>query len=364
MPLSQFNPAYCQKQLSDKQEKIQRLFAPFYSGEIATFASQPEHYRMRTEFRLWHTNDDVFYVMFRKDDPKTPHRIDQFPVANDHINRLMPLLLDYIRSRDILRRKLFQVEFLTAQNGDCVVSLIYHKALDEAWIDAAKELQGALKVDVIGRARKQKIVLGKDFVTETMQVNGRKYQYQQIENSFTQPNAKVCEHMLNWAFQQSQSAQGDLLELYCGNGNFTLPFAQHFGKVLATEISKTSVRSALYNAEQNGVDNLTILRMSSEEFTSALNGEREFKRLEGIDLATYDLRTLFVDPPRAGLDEGTCALARGFDKIIYVSCNPDTLARDIAALSETHKVSTMALFDQFPYTDHAECGAVLDRISG
>ncbi len=363
MPLSQFNPAYCQKQLSDKQEKIQRLFAPFYSGEIATFASQPEHYRMRTEFRLWHTNDDVFYVMFRKDDPKTPHRIDQFPVANDHINRLMPLLLDYLRPRDILRRKLFQVEFLTAQNGDCVISLIYHRALDEAWIDAAKKLQGELKVDVIGRARKQKIVLGKDFVTETMQINGRKYQYQQIENSFTQPNAGVCEHMLNWACQQSQSAQGDLLELYCGNGNFTLPFAQHFGKVLATEISKTSVRSARYNAEQNGVDNLTILRMSSEEFTCAWNGEREFKRLEGIDLTEYDLRTLFVDPPRAGLDEGTCALARRFDKIIYVSCNPDTLARDIAALSETHKVSTMALFDQFPYTDHAECGAVLDRIS-
>jgi len=359
MPLSQFDPNNYQQQLDTKHLQMQDLFAPFYLGNIQVFASEALHYRMRTEFRLWHQDDDLFYVMFRQDDPKTPHRIDSFPVANEHINRLMPELLDHIRPHEILRRKLFQVEFLTAQDGDCVISLLYHKQLDDIWQTAASELKNKLGVDIIGRARKQKIVLGKDYVTETMHVNTRDYRYQQIENSFTQPNAVVCQHMLNWACQQSKDTSGDLLELYCGNGNFTLPFAAHYDKVLATEISKTSVRSALLNAEQNNVDNLTILRMSSEEFTSAWNGEREFKRLEGVNLSDYNLQTLFVDPPRAGLDEGTCALAKRFNTIIYVSCNPQTLARDMAALSDTHKVTTMALFDQFPYTHHAECGAVL-----
>ncbi len=361
MPLSQIDPQRYSEQLEAKRVEMQALFCDHYHADMAVYPSAPLHYRMRAEFRIWHCDNDLFYAMFRPDDRKTPHRVDAFPVANETINRLMPALLEAIRPHDVLRRKLFQVEFLSASSGECVVSLIYHRQLDEAWVEAANSLADALKIDIIGRARKQKLVLSKDYVTETLHIAGRDYRYQHIENSFTQPNHGVCEHMVTWACQQSEGAEGDLLELYCGNGNFTLPMAQHYRRVLATEISKTSVRSALYNAELNGVDNLQILRMSSEEFTEAWNGEREFRRLEGVALDDYQLHTLFVDPPRAGLDEGTTALARRFDKIIYVSCNPHTLARDIAALAETHHVESMALFDQFPYTHHAECGAVLVR---
>jgi len=362
MPLSQIDPQNYHQQLDDKQREMQQLFADHYHGEFDVFASKPLHYRMRAEFRVWHAEDDLFYVMFRQDDPKTPHRIDHFPVANETINRLMPALLAAVKPHEILRRKLFQVEFLSATSGECVVSLIYHKPLDDHWKEAAEQLAKGLGIHLIGRSRKQKIIIGQDFVTETLLVGNKQYRYQQIENSFTQPNHDVCEAMVNWACQQSVNSRGDLLELYCGNGNFTLPLARHFQRVLATEISKTSVRSALHNAEQNGVKNLQILRMSSEEFTQAWNGDREFRRLDGIDLQQYQLQTLFVDPPRAGLDEGTTELAKRFAKILYISCNPQTLARDVAALSHSHKVTRMALFDQFPYTHHAECGAVLELI--
>jgi len=70
---------------------------------------------------------------------------------------------------------------------------------------------------------------------------------------------------------------------------------------------------------------------------------------------------VFVDPPRAGLDDGTRDLVSDFDHIIYISCNPETLQRDLDALSNTHTIERMAMFDQFPYTDHAECGAFLKR---
>ena len=95
-------------------------------------------------------------------------------------------------------------------------------------------------------------------------------------------------------------ARTDLLELYCGNGNFTAVLAQHFKSVLATEISKISVRSAETNFTHNKVDNVSVVRMSSEEFTQALNGERPFRRLKDIDLDSYNFSTIFVDPPRAG----------------------------------------------------------------
>ena len=99
--------------------------------------------------------------------------------------------------------------------------------------------------------------------------------------------------------QQSAGLGGDLLELYCGNGNFTLPLASQFERVLATEIAKISVNSAHWNLQENGVSNVTIVRMSSEEITSALNGERPFRRLKEIDLESYQFSTVFVDPTQS-----------------------------------------------------------------
>ncbi len=154
---------------------------------------------------------------------------------------------------------------------------------------------------------------------------------------------------------------GDLLELYCGNGNFTLPLSRHFDRVIATELSKTSIRAARENIAANQIDNIEMIRLSAEEVTQALNGEREFRRLADLPqpLADYDLRTLFVDPPRAGLDDGTVQMAARFPRLLYISCNPVTLAQNLTDLDATHRIEQFALFDQFPYTDHMECGALL-----
>ena len=66
-----------------------------------------------------------------------------------------------------------------------------------------------------------------------------------------------------------------------------------------------------------------------------------------------------MDPPRAGLDHDTCMLISIFDKIIYISCNPETLARDVTKLLLTHVIIRVAAFDQFPYTHHLESGVFL-----
>ena len=138
--------------------------------------------------------------------------------------------------------------------------------------------------------------------------------------------------MLGWAKEVTQPFSGDLVELYCGNGNFTCVLADNFDRVLATEISKTSVNSAHVNFADNGVTNATIARMSSEEFTQALNKEREFRRLSHVDLDSYNFSTILVDPPRAGLDAATEALVQRFDNIVYISCNPLTLERELETL--------------------------------
>ena len=101
--------------------------------------------------------------------------------------------------------------------------------------------------------------------------------------------------------------------------------------------------------------------MSSEEFSEAMNGERKFRRLEGFDLTAYNYDTVLVDPPRAGLDPASVELVSRFNKVIYISCNPNTLKDNLIELSKTHTMEKFALFDQFPYTDHIETGVVLIR---
>jgi len=71
---------------------------------------------------------------------------------------------------------------------------------------------------------------------------------------------------------------------------------------------------------------------------------------------------VLVDPPRSGLDPDSTELVSRFQKIIYISCNPETLKENLTQLSKTHKIDRFALFDQFPYTHHVEVGMVLSRL--
>ncbi|EAW29938.1 tRNA (uracil-5-)-methyltransferase [marine gamma proteobacterium HTCC2143] len=361
MPLSKVNPVFYSQQLQTKADLITSRFADFDAPALTIFNSPALHYRVRAEFKIWHEGDDSFYAMFNKAAPKQPVRIDTFPIGSELINSLMSKLMSEIRSDSMLRLKLFQVEFLTTLSGESLITMIYHKPLNDDWRRLAEILQQKLDTRIIGRSKKQRMVLSQDCVTETLTVDGRQYLYQQVENSFTQPNAQVNQKMLSWALTSSADLGGDLVELYCGNGNFTAVLAANFDKVLATEISKTSVKSAQHNFEMNGINNVHIARMSAEEFSSALAGDRTFRRLKDVDLSSYTFSTVLVDPPRAGLDTATTQLISRFDNILYISCNPETLYQNVADLNKTHRITKIAIFDQFPYTDHIECGIMLKK---
>ncbi|MGD9660594.1 MAG: tRNA (uridine(54)-C5)-methyltransferase TrmA [Porticoccaceae bacterium] len=352
------DPNLYQQQLAEKHQRILRLFGDITLPEIRIFESQPLNFRMRAEFRIWHQGEKSFYAM-TPSGQRSPSPIDDFAIGSKAMVTIMPPLLDAINSNPALRKKLYGCEFLTTQTNEVLVTLIYHRPLDDLWLAEAQSLATTLKIDLIGRSKKQKLVIGKDFVTESLSVAGKTYQYQQVETGFTQPNAQVNEKMLAWAKQVTAQSNGDLLELYCGNGNFTVILSENYRRVLATEVSKLSVRSAEYNLSHNGIDNVAIVRMSSEELTQALNGVRPFTRLKNIDLESYEFSTIFVDPPRAGLDAETLALAKKFEQILYISCNPITLKENINALKDNYEIHEFAIFDQFPYTHHIECGALL-----
>jgi tRNA (uracil-5-)-methyltransferase len=310
-----------------------------------------------------------------------------------------------------LRHRLYEARFLTTLRGagPQLVTLIYHRKLGPGWEEEARLLSSALGCSIVGRSRGQKIVVGQDWVEEELRVSaapigrestqesraetahadettgqassGSVFRYRHAENGFSQPNGAVCEKMLDFALSCTAGkslGSSDLLELYCGNCNFTAPLARHrFRRVLATEISGPSVELARHNLRANGCTNATVVRASAEEVASALQaGAAQLESLvaarlsegegaapdtvlrlgqgaqgagaEGAGAASpppssvqlRQLRTLLVDPPRSGLDPVIIEMARRhFRWVIYISCNTCSMLRDIEALAEGRELT-------------------------
>lgn len=363
MSLPQVEPDRYDELLADKKQRVLTLFSDFDLPDIDLYPSSPQYYRMRAEFRTWHDGDDLDYVMFHPGDNRSPVKLSSCPMVSTTIHDMMFEFLDAIKQVPELRFRLFQIDFLSTLSGELLVSLLYHRQIDEDWVNAAQALKKRFNIDIVGRARKKKILLDRDYVVEVFPIHGRTYRYIQTENSFTQPNAEVCIKMIEWALEVTADTQkkSDLVEFYCGNGNFTLPLAQNFRRVVATEISKTSVQAARDNIKDNSIDNIDVLRMPSEDLVKVLRGELETRKVAGLALETCEFSTVLVDPPRAGLDHETVSQVIEYDRILYISCNPETLKDNLHTICQTHRIERFALFDQFPYTDHMECGVWLVR---
>ena len=349
------------EELRDKKERVLELLSPFGIGNLELFWADESHYRARSEFKIWHDKSGANYAMGRLD-KKGATNIYECPKVIKAIEKRMKPLLDAINSSDILKNRLFSVEFLATTTDETLITMIYHRKLDEVWEKEAKVLEKRLDAFIMGRSRKQKVILSQEFVTEKLFIDNQEYTYRHYESGFTQPNPAVNIKMIEWAIKQAKKVQKrDFLESYCGLGNFTIPLSKYFNKVLATEISKRSIYSANENCKLNDINNIEFIRLSSEEMTQALNKTREFRRLKDVDLDSYEFSTVLVDPPRAGLDIDTIKLISNIDNIIYISCNPDTMARDLSELTKTHSIEESAIFDQFPHTPHIESGVFLRK---
>ena len=344
------------EQILFKTDLVKQNFSEFYDGEFDVFSSTPKHYRTRAEFGIWHEGSKLCYTMYASEKGKKVF-IDDCPKVCEQISELMPSLLYNLQESEILRAKLFGVEFISCKSG-ILVTLLYHKRLDGEFEAAMKILASKLDVTILARSRGQKLLSGELNLIDELNIGEQIYKFSLSENAFIQPNKAVNEKMIAWAKECVQGG-ADLLELYCGHGNFTIPLSFKFNNVLATEISKSSIANALKNCELNKAKNIKFLRMDADELMSAFAGVREFNRLKDINLSDFNFSHVLVDPPRAGLSESVINFIKNFKNIIYISCNPETLKENLKELCKSHKVIKFAIFDQFANTHHIECGVLL-----
>ncbi len=343
----------------EKAKFAQNLFKEFYARNFGLFAS-PSHFRTRAELSILHENDKISYAMFETK-TKKKYPVKSLEFADDKICDFMPLLLEKLNEEANLKQRLFGVEFL-ATKLDFSVTLLYHKDINSIETELRK-LSEKLKLNLIARSKSKKLVFGKENLKQSLNINGKSFFYEFNNDCFIQPNTFINEKICEWILKNlKEQEKRDLLELYCGYGNFTLPLSQSFNKVLATELSKINIDFALKNCALNRCFNTTFVRISSEDLSKAFRKEREFYRLKNVPLQDFEISHILVDPPRSGLEKSVLEFVKDYENIIYISCNPLSLKENLEFLCKTHKITNFALFDQFKNTHHLECGVFLKKI--
>jgi len=197
------------------------------------------------------------------------------------------------------------------------------------------------------QAEKTHIIAGRDFIYDEMVG----YRYRLWFDTFFQTNPKQAQKLVEIALEMGKPKKTEkMIDLFCGVGTFSLPFASQVAELAGIEIVETSIESAKRNAEDNGISNTYFLAKDA--------------RL-GIDqvLETFGKpELLLLDPPRSGAG-GKVMRRIGRSKperIVYVSCNPDTFATDIKELIPFgYKLEAVQPVDLFPHTYHVECCGLL-----
>ena len=313
------------------------------------YLSSATGYRARAEFGF---NKNSYTMVV--DEQKI--YMDKSSIPHPCIQKLMPNLLSKINNSELMQKKLFQINFRTS-GIKVLATLIYHKSLQEEWIQAAKAIQDSIEnLSIIGRSKKQKVLIGAEDLEVLSSYDNCNFKILQNDLVFFQPNFYLYSLMISFISKQLDEPM-DLLELYCGCGGFTLPLASIFEKVFATENNKHSIELLKKSIKLNNLLNIETARLSDNETASALANERPFRRLKNIDIQSYKFSHILVDPPRAGLSAETINLSAQFKNIIYISCNPETFLRDIVKLDRT--INSIGIFDQFANTKHLEVIAIL-----
>lgn len=196
-------------------------------------------------------------------------------------------------------------------------------------------------------SRKNIIVYGNGTITDRL----GEYEFKISPNSFYQVNPVQTEKLYNLAIEGAKLKKDDILcDLYCGIGTIGIFASKYVEKVYGVEIVEEAIKDAKQNAKINNVDNIEFIQGDVEvAFNKMLDN--------GVKPSV-----VIVDPPRKGLDSKTvqnlCNLK--LDRLVYVSCNPATLMRDLQVLEDVYKIDSITPVDNFCYSSHIECVAVLE----
>ena len=292
--------------------------------------------------------------------------INQCPIQDDRLNPLLAEIKQDLQKLNIpiynekngrgeLRHLCFRIGKHT---GEILLTLVSAKLSDDEleaqaqqWVERYPDLVG---VCLNHNPKKTNVIFGQ----KTELLAGRAYIQEKFANltfhlrpeTFFQVNTTIAEILLSRIIEQlNLSGEETILDLYSGIGTFTLPLAQKVKKVIGIESYSLSVEQANHNAEVNDIENVEFIQGLTEKILPTLE--------------ILDPDVVILDPPRKGCQPEvieTLASCKP-EKIIYISCHPATLARDLKLLCQQgqYKLQWVQAADFFPQTSHVETAVIL-----
>lgn len=191
------------------------------------------------------------------------------------------------------------------------------------------------------------VLYGRDYIEDYL----GDYTFKISAKSFYQINPIQTEILYNKAIEGARLQKDDILcDLYCGIGTIGIFASRYVKKVYGIEIVEQAIEDAKENAKINNIENIEFFAGDVEKIFSNLMEKKQ----------VYP-DVIIVDPPRKGLDNNTInnILAVKPKKVVYISCNPATMVRDMKLLNENYEIGNIQPVDMFPFTTHVECVAVL-----
>ena len=191
-------------------------------------------------------------------------------------------------------------------------------------------------------------IYGNDYILDKL----GDYYFKISPLSFYQTNSIQTEAMYNYAIEEANITKDDVVfDLYCGIGTISIFMAKSAKKIYGVEIVKQAVEMARDNAKINKIDNVDFIAGDTEKILTELIKKRNIVP-----------NIVVIDPPRKGLDETTLGniLDSKPRKVVYISCNPASLVRDLTKLEDKYEVQSIQPFDMFPFTKHVEVCALLE----
>jgi 23S rRNA (uracil1939-C5)-methyltransferase len=285
--------------------------------------------------------------------PEAANRIRAFLERRAAEKGLAPR--DPRRRLGLLRRAGIQVARTT---GEILLTLETQRGDPPALLDLARETARAFP-RIVGIVRREHDRHGRSFGASIL--HGRDHLFEEVDGdrmkipagAFFQPNATAWGLLRGAVEKELEAERGEtVLELYCGVGFFTLAMARRCQQVVAIDVSREAVAAARDNAARAGLGNVRWLCRDAGEGLAELLEETRFD-------------AILLDPPRTGLPPGAArVLARtAARRIVYVSCDPATLARDLGILvgEGSFRLRSVVPLDLFPQTHHVECVVRLER---
>jgi 23S rRNA (uracil1939-C5)-methyltransferase len=307
-----------------------------------------------------------------------PFDLDRCHIAGDLSSDIVACVRDLARAEAMTaydtRRHEGLLRFLVVRQGrrtgQAMVNLVAseeHPAF-EPWGAVIRERFPSVRSVLLNTTRRraqvalgddERILSGGDRIEEIL--GGLTFEIS--SSAFFQTNVEQAERLLETALEGlALSGDGRVLDVYSGTGTFTLAIAGRAREVVGIESNEAAVRDAERNAARNGIGNVRFLAGDAMELLRdhfGLGTRGGAPAGEGVEVDA-----VLVDPPRAGLHPGVVSrlIALGAPRLVYVSCNPATLGRDLALLcEERYRLEWVRPVDMFPHTPHIECVATLSR---